>query len=135
MIGEAIPDAETFEYEIQSIQSKMALVIYQAQQTYLCSIFGEHERGAKMALKRGDTLFRFTAGCPPAMQDALHRGFSLFEMARRTRKKRYKRSDNPNVIHPTTILEAEQFALGGYKVKACQTYEKAVCLASRCGLG
>lgn len=88
MIGEAIPDAETFEYEIQSIQSKMALVIYQAQQTYLCSTVGDHERGAKMALKRGDTLFRFTAGCPPAMQDALHRGFSLFEMARRTRKKK-----------------------------------------------
>lgn len=148
MTGHAIPDAKAFECEIRSLESKTSLVIYQVLQTFLCSIFGEHERGAQLALDRGDAFFQVTAGCPQAMIDTFHRGVSLFDMARRTKKKKYKRAakktlstmrkwskqDNPNIVHTLTLLEAEQLVLKGDEKNASVKYEKSVTLSIRQGM-
>ena len=147
MSGEAIPNTAELECELRSLESKTTLVIYQVHQSFLYSIFGDHSKGAKLALKRGDYFFRVSVGCPTAMPDTFHRGISLFDTARRTRKATHKRAakktlskmkkwakDNPNVVHTLKILEAEQFALNGNKEKACLAYERSIALSARSGM-
>ena len=145
--GDIIPNADKFEKELNSLESKISLLGYKIQQSWLCSVFGEHERGAKLALERGDLFFKYSGGLPYAMPDTFHRGISLFDMARRTKKSKYKRaakktlstmqkwvqSNNPNVVHKAAILEAELHALNGNKEKACRTYEKSITSSVRCG--
>ena len=104
MEGGAIHDAKEFESEITSQESKTSLMIFKHQQTLLYSIFGEHEKGAKLALHKGDEFFKVTAACPPAMEDAFHRAMSLFAMAKKSKKLKYKQAAKKIL---STIRKAE----------------------------
>jgi len=145
--GEMIPDAKEFEDELRSYESKLSLLCYGVQKSFLCTIFGDHEQGAKLALERDNDDKLLSQAYCPFTADTFRKGISLFEMARRTKKKKYtkaskkmlsymrswNKSGNPNVTHTLAILEAENFALSGDRERACRTYEKSITLSSLCG--
>ena len=76
-----------------------------------------------------------------------HRAVALYAMARKTRKRKYKRqakkirkkiakwqkSGNPNVSHFVTFLDAEQAAVNKKYDEAEDNYSKAIITVARCG--
>jgi hypothetical protein len=81
------------------------------------------------------------------MWETFTRGISLYALARRTKKRKFKKhalrvkkaveawadKGNPNVIHHLRLLNAEHASLNGKKTKACQLYREAITLATRGG--
>ncbi|KAL9181855.1 hypothetical protein ACHAXT_012198 [Thalassiosira profunda] len=149
MSGKAIADAHDYEQRLlQQEGTNSAHAIFQAHRGFLMTVFGEHEQAAALALKRGNEVFRTTAGSPSGMWDTFVRGLSLYEMARRTGRTKYRRAankalssmrkwaklNNPDISSKCFLLEAEQFALNRNKARAPEMYEKSVTLAVRCGV-
>jgi hypothetical protein len=81
------------------------------------------------------------------MVEMFTKGISLFAMARKTRKRKYKvharrirsllqsweKSGNPNVVHYLLLLDAEWAALRGEKEDAIRFYKDAVTVSARRG--
>ncbi len=55
MSGEVIRDAEKFEQELRAQESTTAFAIFLFLQSFLSSIFGSYDRGAKLALEKGES--------------------------------------------------------------------------------
>eukprot|EP00978_Attheya_sp_CCMP212_P020352 scaffold58147_cov60-Attheya_sp.AAC.2 len=112
----------------------------------MCSFYGNHELGAKLALERGDAYLKKN-GTVLVMLDFFHQGISLFAMSRKTKKRKYiKRANkinatlkswakkgNPNVNHFILFLGAEKAALNGKHKDATLLYSQAISTASRTG--
>jgi hypothetical protein len=127
----------------------LLLAFYKALQTQLYVIFGEHEKGASLALglTRDQLLSKVTCGYPITMGDTFNRGVCLFAMARKTKKRKYARrakairsqikswvnQGNPDVRHYLALLDAEMAALSGKIQSAEKYFQDAVITAARGG--
>ena len=67
------------------------LVNFQAVKQRLYAWFGEHEKGAELAISKGDSVDENVPATGVAMMDPLFKGVSLFAMARKTRQRKYKK--------------------------------------------
>ena len=65
--------------------------LLEAVQMYLYTYVGEHELGATLALKKGDSFLKKFPGFAFCCSDAFCRGLSLYVMARKTRRRKYKK--------------------------------------------
>lgn len=114
--------------------------------SFLCVHFGQHEQGSRLALERGDSSYKQRPGTPFSMIDPFLRGVSLYAMARKTRKSKYKKEaqkcrarleewvkkGNPNVYHQFELLNAEHAALSK-REDTSELYFKATRVAIRGG--
>ena len=109
------------------------------QESMLCGYFGDHERGAALAIERGNTFQKSNPGSAFSTSDAFHRCLSLLAMVRKRKEgeegavdltrsmevkyvksakeaygqiKKWAGQGNPNVRHYETLLEAEFAAYG-----------------------
>jgi predicted ATPase len=119
----------------------------QALRAVLYSCFGEYEAGSELGVAKGTKLEKILPSHLLVPSDPFYRGVCLFEMARRTKKQKYKKrartaldtikawvsKGNPNLKHCERFLEAELAALTDNSEKAKQHYAKAVVLAARGG--
>ena len=110
-------------------------------------IFGDFEAAADLAVARGDELDKALSGSLYIMFDSFFRGVALYAMARRTKKRVYKRCanqmrkkiekwvklGNPNVQHFHCLLNAEHAALNKQYAAAEGFYGQAIKLAARTG--
>ncbi|CAB9500796.1 Transcriptional regulator [Seminavis robusta] len=137
-----LEEASTVSGKFSSLLKSFLCVL----QSFLCVHFGDHEKGAVLALKRGNNVYEELPGMPIAMVDPFLRAVSLYAMARKTKKFKYRRhayratktvkvwlqKGNPNAYHQLEFLNAERAALS----KSQDTYElysKAARLAVRGG--
>lgn len=67
-----------------------ALMHVSIMKSILCSVFGDFESGARLAIERGDS-YEKKNGAPLVMLDFLHQGVALYSMARKTRKRKFIR--------------------------------------------
>jgi hypothetical protein len=141
--GRALPDPEEF---LNRRGDPILVAIMQAQQSRMCVIFGEHKKAADLSM----TCFEWPKVAPgnPVFQAALFcGGISSFEMARKSKERRYKkhadkihstikswvRKGNPNAIHYDRLLDAEKAALDGKSKEAEKHYQSAVTMSARGG--
>jgi predicted ATPase len=113
----------------------------------LLIFFGEFERAAEMALARGSIFATLFPGHIICMMETFHRGLALYVMARKTKKRKYKKPakqirkliktwiqrGNPNVKQYYLLLSAEHAALRKEYKDANVLYQKAIVLAGRTG--
>jgi hypothetical protein len=127
----------------------LLLANYNAQQSRLYVIFGEHEKGASLALgvTRDDLLSKVAVTNPLIMGDTFTRGVCLFAMARKTKRRKFARrakeirslikswvnQGNPDVQHYLALLDAEMAALKGKIQRAERLFQDAVISAARGG--
>lgn len=118
-----------------------------SMQMVLAAHFGEYEEGAKLALNHGRNAATLLVGCPHSEVIPYVNGICLFVMARRTKKRVYKRaanrcrrklkhwdsSGNPNCNGYMALLNAEKSALSRNKVEAVKFYKEAIYIAGRRG--
>jgi hypothetical protein len=105
--------------------------------------FGEHERGAHLALSRGNDLETAMPGTIAVAFDPFYRGLSLYATARRTRTRRFikeagrqhrrlkafVKQGNVNLLHLEAILDAEEAALRKDYRKAKKSWQTAILLS------
>jgi predicted ATPase len=113
----------------------------------LLIFFGDFERAAEMALARGRSFAMLFPGHIICMMETFHRGLALYAMARKTKKRKYKKPaqqirkmiktwiqrGNPNVKQYYLLLSAEHAALRKEYKPANVLYQKAIVLAGRTG--
>ncbi|KAG7341774.1 PAS sensor protein [Nitzschia inconspicua] len=140
------------EYDVaytfaESMQNTNGVALLEFFQLFVYTFFGDHEKGAELALKKGDSLQAMIPGSPTVQMDNLCRGISLFDMARKTQKKKYKQEAMKvlatvkghvkkgalNVYHHEALLEGELAALHGDSEVARHHYGRATVLAGRRG--
>jgi predicted ATPase len=140
LVGEAVNENELLESAALKNSAE-------AMKSFLCAYLGEHELGAELALAKGDKYLKEVPCHPLGMWETFCRGISLYAMARRTKKRKFKKhalrvkktietwfdNGNPNVKHHLRLLNAEQAALDGKNDQARQLYGEAVTLAARGG--
>jgi hypothetical protein len=145
--GDVLVDSQ----KIHSVHTHgpILLAIYKALQTQLYVIFGEHEKGASIALglTRDDLISKVSIASPLIMGDTFTRGVCLFAMARKTKRRKFARrakeirslikswvnQGNPNVQHYLALLDAEMAALKGKIQSAERHFQDAVITAARGG--
>jgi hypothetical protein len=127
--------------------NKLVAALLEMHRTLLLGYSGQHEAGAYVALAKGDRLASQMPVKPLIMAETFLRGLSLFAMARKRKKRKYKKEasrilakirnwveqGNPNMRHYETLLEAESAALNGKKYVAMKHYEYAVIISARGG--
>jgi tetratricopeptide (TPR) repeat protein len=127
--------------------NKLVAATLEMHRTFLLGYSGRNEAGADVALAKGDRLASQIPAKPLIMTETFLRGLSLFAMARKRKKRKYKKEasrilakiknwveqGNPNVRHYETLLEAESAALKGKKYAAMKHYEYAVKISARGG--
>ncbi len=139
--GDVLVDSQ----KIQGVDAHgpVLLAFYKALQSRLYVIFGEHEKGASLALG----VPRNTHFSPIIMGDTFTRGVCLFAMARKTKRRKFARrakeirslikswvkQGNPNVQHYLALLDAEMAALKGKIQSAERHFQDAVITAARGG--
>jgi hypothetical protein len=110
-------------------------------------IFGEHEKGADLSISNGYALSKLSPGSPMFQASLFCVGIASFEMARKTKKRKYKKhakklhstikswvqKGNPNAIHYDQFFYAEKAALDGKSKEAELHYQSAVVMAARGG--
>eukprot|EP00980_Cylindrotheca_fusiformis_P024223 scaffold11662_cov117-Cylindrotheca_fusiformis.AAC.2 len=113
----------------------------------LLVFFGDFESAAEAALSRGNMFAETFPGLITSMMESFHRGLALYVMARKTKKRKYKKAankvrkmirtwiqrGNPNVKHHYMLLSAEHAALTKDFEQATSLYQKAIVLAGRSG--
>ena len=146
LIGESIDQNDVTTLAMMT-NNRHLLCWILAFQSFLYAYFGEHELGAELALSKGDTQDKVLVGSSLITHDVFYRGICLFEMARKTKNRKYKKEakktrsrvkvwlakGNPNVKHIDLALLAENAALEGKVGQAKKYYEKAVVSAARSG--
>jgi histidine kinase len=146
--GDVMVDSQKI-YDVDDDQGPILLAVYKALQSRLCVIFGEHEKGAALALgvPRDDLLSKVAIGHPLIMGDTFTRGVCLFAMARKTKRRKFARrakeirllikswgdQGNPDVRHYLALLDAEMAALKGKIQTAEKHFQDAVITAARGG--
>lgn len=146
LTGEAM-DEQAFFDKAKSSQSGTLTIFLHFFQSYLCAYLGEHELGARLALKKGDEYLKSAPGDPIVMADTFCRAISLYAMARKTKSrkfrieatrvraiiKKWREKGNPNVNHHVLLLDAEHAALNGQRNVARVHFRQAAKFAGRCG--
>jgi tetratricopeptide (TPR) repeat protein len=144
--GDAIECEDAFIVKVQpdhTPRNYLHLLIFKS---FMCSFYGNHELGAKLALERGDAYLKKN-GSVLVMSDFFHQAISLFAMCRKTKKRKYikrakkitatikswAKKGNPNVNHFIMFLGAERAALNGKHKEARILYSQAISTASRTG--
>jgi hypothetical protein len=144
MQGEGLLDPDKFLD--RKTNSRFVLYI-QSQQTRMYAIFGEHRKGADLSMTIFYDLPKVAPGIQIAQAALFCGAISSFEMARKTKKRKFKkhakkihsaikvlvRKGNPNVIHCDRFLDAERAALDGKSKAAHEHYQSAVAMAARGG--
>lgn len=116
-------------------------------QSILCMYFGDYDKGARLAIERGDTYAKGIPGHMWIMIETYARGMALYAMARTTNKRIYTkhakkvhktikswvRKGNPNVNHYDLLMDAEYAALKGRLDAADRYYRDAIVSATRRG--
>jgi tetratricopeptide (TPR) repeat protein len=142
--GKALLDPEEF---LNRRDNPFLVVTIQTQQSRLYVIFGEHGKGADLSITNGYDWPKLAPGNPTIPTALFCGGISSFEMARKTKKQKFKKhakkihstikswvkKGNPNVIHYDRLLDAERAALDGKSNAALKHYQSAVSLAARGG--
>jgi hypothetical protein len=119
--GAAMEEAE-FSNLIETLQSKQQIIALQIFQSFLCLIFGDHERGETLALEQGDRVIKESLGLSVTMLDPFVRGMSVYAMAQKTGRRKYRihaskarktiatwvGKGNPNVYHQLKLMDAEK---------------------------
>mmetsp|Transcript_27698 Transcript_27698/g.67404 ORF Transcript_27698/g.67404 Transcript_27698/m.67404 type:complete len:1151 (-) Transcript_27698:2621-6073(-) len=138
---------EVFDCDTFVSKTDLQDALFHLAQLELYIFFGDFDKAAKLALKRGDRYEKVAPGYFLGMMETFHRGVALYAMAQRTKKRQYKtaakgilktmtkwvKSGNPNVKQYQLLLLAEQSALDKkYKV-AEKYYHDAFVLAGRTG--
>jgi len=109
--------------------------------------FSNLEAAADVSIQNGDLLKKSLPGTILTMIDNFHQAVSLYVMARRTKKRKYKvaakrlrkilqrwaKAGNPNVVHFVMLLDAEDAALTKNIEAATENYQKAIVFAGRIG--
>eukprot|EP00980_Cylindrotheca_fusiformis_P020476 scaffold7526_cov129-Cylindrotheca_fusiformis.AAC.1 len=122
-------DSHKLEGDIFSAEAFTCTGAVDVAMIHLCQgellVFYDIEAAAKRAINDGDKLEKLSLSIFHNMFETFHRAISLFAMARRTRKRKYRstanklatrisgwaRSGNPNVSHYHMAMMAEQAAL------------------------
>ena len=113
----------------------------------LYAIFGEHEKGANLAIEKGDSWAKASPGHFWIMIDTFYRAIALYAWARQTKLRRYKKHAKqlhetikkwgrigvPSVGHYEKILNAESSLLKGDFDAAEGWYRAGLVLASKSG--
>mmetsp|Transcript_24971 Transcript_24971/g.61466 ORF Transcript_24971/g.61466 Transcript_24971/m.61466 type:complete len:1179 (+) Transcript_24971:105-3641(+) len=108
---------------------------------------GDYEAAAERAISKGNLFEKYSPGMFLNMIEAFNRGVALYVMARKTKKRVYKKeansirkqvakwakSGNPNVVHFNHLLQAEQEALEKKLDAADESYRKAISVAKTKG--
>ncbi|CAJ1936539.1 unnamed protein product [Cylindrotheca closterium] len=109
--------------------------------------FSDLEAAADISIQNGDLLKKSLPGTILTMIDNFHQAVSLYVMARRTKKRKYKvaakrlrkilqrweKAGNPNVVHFVMLLDAEDAALSKKIEAATEKYKQAIVFAGRNG--
>ena len=139
--GEAVLDPEEF---LNRRDTPILVALMQGQQSRLYVIFGDHKKGANLSMTNCCDISKVS---PSFMTALFYGGISCFEMARKTKERKYKkhakkihstikswvRKGNPNVMHYDRLFDAEKAALGGKSKEAEKHYQSAVTIAARGG--
>jgi len=135
------------EKHFLSQKDHTVLGVFHSFQCILFLYFGEYEKGANLAIERGDTYSKGVPGHVWIMIETFVRGMSLYAMARKTKKRIYRRhakkvhkmikswvrKGNPNVKHYDLLFNAESAALEGKLDAAEGWYQSAIVSAARQG--
>lgn len=149
LMGRTSGDPTVMEHEQRwlSHSDHTVLGVFYSCQSILYLYFGEYEKGAKLAIERGDA---YSKGVPShwwIMVETFTRGMLLYGMARKTGKRLYKKhakkvhktiqswvqKGNPNVKHYNLLLNAESAALDRKLDAAERFYRDAMVSAARQG--
>jgi len=141
------PTVMKSELRFLSHSDHTVLGVFYSCQCFLYLYFGEFEKGAKLAIKRGNAYSKGVPGHCWIMIETFVRGMCLYAMARKTKKRVYRkqartvhrtikawiRKGNPNVKHYDLLFNAELAALKGKLDAAEGWYQSAIVSATRCG--
>jgi tetratricopeptide (TPR) repeat protein len=145
--SEGDPTVMKSEQRFLSHSDHTVLGVFYTCQSILYLYFGEYEKGAKLAIQRGDTYSKGVPAHVWIMIETFTRGMLLYSMARSTRKRQYRneakkvhkiikswvQKGNPNVKHYNLLLNAEFAALSGKLDTAEGWYQSAIVSATRQG--
>jgi predicted ATPase len=135
------------EQRFRSHSDHTVLGVFYTCQSILYMYFGEYEKGAKLAIERGDTYAKGVPAHVWIMIETFTRGMLLYVMARTTKKRIYRKEakrvhktikswvhkGNPNVKHYEMLLNAESAALSGKLDAAEGWYQSSIVSATRQG--
>lgn len=139
LTGDVMNEDEILEFAQKTNVSGVRCALLYSKQA-LAVFFGEHERGAKLALDRpNDVASEFPATYEVSM-DPFYRSLNLYAMARRMKKRRYikparrYRQDlkvfikkgNINLFALNSMLDAEEAALKGDDMAATRHWMAAI---------
>jgi predicted ATPase len=140
-------DGEIFSMHRFVSETGSLTILMDLMQLELCVLFGDFESAAELALECGDQYERAAPGYFLMMPETFYRGIALYAMARKSRKRIYKKHakeirktiqkwdecGNPNVKHYHALLRAEQAVLDKEYSVADDCYKYAIGLATRAG--
>ena len=109
-----------------------------ALKSYLCLFTGQYEKGAELALERGDNFLESVPGAALGLVDLVSRGIPIIEMAKTTRKRIYtkaliglrKQSKDWlskgvfSMVQLEHLFDAEQAVLEGRQDDAADAFKK-----------
>ena len=109
-----------------------------ALKSYLCLFTGQYEKGAELALERGDTFLESVPGAALGLVDLVSRGIPIIEMAKTTKKRIYtktliglrKQSKSWlskgvfSMVHLEHLFDAEYAVLEGRQDDAADAFKK-----------
>jgi predicted ATPase len=141
------PTAMRSEQRFLSYTDHTVLGVFYSCQSILYLYFGEYEKGAELAIERGDSYLEGIPGHVWGMIETFTRGMLLYVRAQTTRKRMYAKEakrvhttvegwvqkGNPNVQHYGLILNAEAAVLSGKLDAADGYYQRAIVAATRQG--
>jgi len=145
-------DKETTElngtvYQVNEHDMKTHSTTIIHHQLLLLVHFREYEKAAELALSRGNAFEKEHPGLQDGMNEAFLRGIALYAMARKTKKRKYKRQankirttiraweerGNPNIKLYYWVLCAEDASFNNQFVLAYSFYNQAITTAARTG--
>jgi hypothetical protein len=142
--GEVMDENKILE---RAFDEKFMTNVINGLKSFLYAYLGEHRLGAELAVAKGDKYLKEVPCALFGMAETFSRGITLYAMARKTNKRKFKKhaiqvkktiqswvdAGNPNVKQHLCLLNAEQAALDGKNDLARALYGKAVILAARGG--
>ena len=88
---EGVEARTTLEKYIELHKDDMTIVArVNVMRSRLYAIFGEHEKGASLAIEKGNSISKSTPGYFLIMSDTFFRAISLYVMAIKTKRRKFK---------------------------------------------
>lgn len=142
------PTVMKSERRFRSYTDQTVLGVFYSCQCVLFMYFDEYEKGAELAIERGDMYATGIPGHVWIMIETFTRAMLLYAAARETGDRVYAkhaknvhktlkswvRKGNPNVKHYELLLSAEKAALNGKLDAAEGWYQSAIVFSTRQGL-